>query len=316
MTDADHVPTWPELIILMCFGESEEQPFTGIVEVDDRYGDLPQTVRVHKSGSRYRVETLDGQLLFINGADRQWRFSPDGDMPVMITQEDDEGFGYGSYGYAIERPNPTRWRGDDFTTPTGPARPTSYLGRDAWEIELAPPPHKPAPIILTMDAATGMRMRWHSGRFGDVFRWTDIDHGVMHAEELFDWTGDYAWAATFDDDTPDDLREVIERDRHERAEQLAALRMPDLQVELTAHPELGVVEDDGSAHLSYDLEGFIVVERRPHSDAPWDHGVFPGESIEWSEGDVDWYVRVLDGVGSDQLAVIRAQLAEPRPDRE
>lgn len=207
MSDADRVPTWPELIIQMCFGETEEQPLTGIVEVDDRYADdedngLPRTVRVHKSGARYRVETLDGDPLFIKGSDREWRFSPGADVPVMITQEDDEGYGFGSYGYAIERPNPTNWRGDDFTTPTGPPRRTTYLGRDAWEIELAPPPHKPAPILLTIDALTGMQMRWHSERFGDVFRWTEISHGVVHADGVFDWTGDYAWATFLVRPTP------------------------------------------------------------------------------------------------------------------
>lgn len=320
MPDAAHVPTWPELIILMCFGESEELPFSGIVEVDDRYADgedepLPQTVRVHKSGARYRVETLEGELLFIKGSEREWRFSPGAEMPVMITQEDDEGFEFGSYAYAIVRPNPTNWRGDDFTTPTGPARHTTYLGRDAWEIELAPPPHKPAPILLTIDALTGMQMRWHSERFGDVFRWTEIEHDVVHGDELFDWTGECARSWLFaEDDAPEELREMIEREQRERAERLAALRMPDLHVELTAGPDLHAVEDDGSAHLSYDIEGFIVVERRPHSDDPWDHGSFPGESAEWSDGDIDWYVRVLDGVGPEQLASIRSQLSEPPPE--
>lgn len=319
MPDADIAPTWPELIILMCFGESEEQPFTGIVEVDDRYEDgedepLPRTVRVHKSGPRYRVETLGGELLFIKGADREWRFSPGAEMPVMIMQEDDEGFGFGSYGHAIQRPSPTHWRGDDFTTPTGPARHATYLGRDAWEVELAPPPHKPAPISLALDAATGMPMRWHSERFGDVFRWTEIEHGVAHADDLFEWTGDYAWARVFaEEDTPDDLREMIEREQRERAEQLATLRMPDLRIELTARPDLHVVED-GSAHLSYRLDGLVIVERRPHSDDPWDHGFYPGESAEWSDGDTDWYVRLADGVDSDQLASIREQLSEPPPE--
>jgi hypothetical protein len=235
----------------------------------------------------------------------------------MITQEDDEGFEFGSYGYAIERPRPTHWRGDDFTTPTGPARRTTYLGRDAWEVELAPPPHKPAPSILTVDAATGMPMRWHNERFGDTFRWTEIERGVTHADDFFEWAGDYAWAAAFfdGDDAPGELREMIEREQRERAEQLAALRIPDLRIELTARPHLHVVED-GSAHLSYQFDGLVIVERRPHSDDPWDHEPYPGESIEWSDGDIDWYVRTADGVGPEQLTTIRAQLAEPRPDRD
>ena len=107
---------------------------------------------------------------------------------------------------------------------------------------------------------------------------------------------------------------MIEREQRERAEQLAALRMPDLSLEVTARPDLHAVEPDGSAHLSYDISGFLSVERRPHSDAPWDHGSFPGESIEWSDGDLDWYVRAADGVEPEQLARIREQLSEPPPE--
>jgi hypothetical protein len=312
MPDADHVPTWPELIILMCFGESEEQPFTGIVEVDDRYADdeddpLPRTVRVHKSGSRYRVETLDGQPLYIRAADRGWRIRPGGDTAALVN-DDDEYIG-GSYADVIERPNPTRWRGNDFTTPTGPATRTSYLGREAWQVEIAPPPHKPAPITLIIDAATGMQLRWGNDEFGDIFRWTDIDREVELADELFTWDGPFGFAYGDPEELPADVRAMVERGDAERAEKAKALRVPSLTVQLSAKPELFDVGDDGSFHAMFDFGGFVIVERRPHSLKEWENDD-DREHSAWTEGGWDWRLRLSDDLDPSELSAIRAQLAK------
>lgn len=321
-------PSWPELMIWMCFGESEEAPFSGIVEVDDRYGDgdgdgddgdgdqptLPRTVRVHKRGALYRVETLDGDLLFIKGSDGYWRFTPGQRLPSMIT-DPDQGEGRGSYAYAIARPHPTRWQGDDFTTPTGPPRPTTYLGRDAWEIEIAPPPHKPAPITLTVDRATGMQLRWHSERFGsDVFRWTELDTDVSLDDALFTWEGAYIAAVVFAwDEMPDEMRESIERSEAEQAARWRGLGVPDLSISLDSAPVTFHVEDDGSFHVSYDFEAFLTVARRPHSTGPWDDDL-DERGMTWTEGAWDWVAHFSHGGGPDQLAHIRRQLSEPRPE--
>lgn len=48
------------------------------------------------------------------------------------------------------------WTGSDFTRPTDrPVREIDFLGRHCWEVELAPPSYKPAPIQLVVDVATG-----------------------------------------------------------------------------------------------------------------------------------------------------------------
>lgn len=330
-------PTWPELIILMCFGETEETPFTGIVEVEDRYGfgaadgaagdldvddmevDLPQTVRVHKSGHRYRVETLDGEVLYIKGADRAWRFTPGADAPGMVDFVEGEEMEFGSYGYAVERPDPTRWRGNNFTRPAGPMRPTTYLGRDAWEIEIAPPPHKPVPITLVIDATTGMQLRWGSDRFGDVFRWIHVEHGVYLADDLFTWDGP-AFLLYSDDYSgmSDDMREEFERADAERAAKAAALRLPDVRARVAGTMDVWGVEDDGSFHASIDFEAFVILDRRPHQDADWDdeHDDTDGRTRhEWSDGTWDWRLTVPPGIDDAEAAEIRRQLSEPRPDQ-
>jgi hypothetical protein len=55
-------PSWPELIILMCFGETEEMPFTGVVEVDEALvgagAELPRPVGAADVEDR-AVEVLD-----------------------------------------------------------------------------------------------------------------------------------------------------------------------------------------------------------------------------------------------------------------
>ncbi len=315
MPDAEHIPTWPELIILMCFGESEEEPFTGILEVDDRYDDEDgsprRTLRVHKSGARYRVETLDGDLLYIRAADRGWRFRPGSDTAGLVI--DDDEYSGGSYDYAIARPNPTRWRGNDFTTPTGPAARTTYLGREAWQVEIAPPPHKPAPATLVIDAATGQQLRWGNEEFGDVFRWTAIDYGVELADELFTWDGPFGFAYGDPEELPDDIRAMVERSDAEREQRARALRVPSMTIQVTAEPEMSDVGDDGSFHAMFDFAGYVNVERRPHASTQWEDED-DREHSTWTAGGWDWRVRLSDDIDPSQLAAIRAQLAEPPPE--
>jgi hypothetical protein len=323
-------PTWPELIVLMCFGESEEQPFTGVVTVDDPIagddgdgpdGDppLPTTVRVHKKGARYRVETLDGDVLHIRGTDRSFVFRPGSQTPAMTDWSDDDAFGSGTYGQAVARPRPTSWRGDDFTTPTGPPTRTTFLGRDAWHVELAPPPHKPAPVQLVVDAVTGMQLRWGSDRFGDVFRWISLETGVELDDSLFEWDGPFVfgWFGQ-GDDLPEDVREDIERSEREKAELAATIGVPALTMELGCVPQVLSVDSDGAYHALYDFEAFVTVRRRPRSDEHWELDGPDDETTRWVDDTWDWAVRLPGRSGdpgrSDRLARLRQQLAEPRRD--
>lgn len=78
-----------------------------------------------------------------------------------------------------------RWEGDDFTLPTGPELATTLLGRAAWSVELAPPPHKPFPMQTVIDADTGLIMRAGSEAFGTFHEWTDLDTDADLPAALF-----------------------------------------------------------------------------------------------------------------------------------
>ncbi|MCU1678809.1 MAG: hypothetical protein JWM93_3567 [Frankiales bacterium] len=196
------VPSWPELIMLMYFGESEEHPFVGVLEVDRWYREpvvgepLPDTVRVYTKGARYRVETLDGHVLFIRGTDRTWRFFPGSTSPVLrllgeredgVLRELGERPGFGSYQHAIERPPLTSWHVDESAERVAPLGAT-YLGRDAWEVELPPRPNRASGAQLTIDATTGQQLRCGSDHRDD-FRWTELREAPELDDALFTWEG-------------------------------------------------------------------------------------------------------------------------------
>ncbi|AFR46747.1 hypothetical protein [Gordonia sp. KTR9] len=63
----------------------------------------------------------------------------------------------------------------DFHTPAGPPTETTIAGRPAWDFLLQPPPNKPNPLNVTMDAETGACLRMRGHAHGDE-RLTEITH--------------------------------------------------------------------------------------------------------------------------------------------
>jgi hypothetical protein len=315
-------PSWSELMILMFFGEAEETPFSGVLEVDGWYSGneqhqtLPDTVRVHKSGRRYRVETLRGDVLFIRGTDRAWRFPRSADRPIMMRDtDDDHDFGFGSYAVAVERPRLSVWRDQDLAAPAKPPVAARYLGRDAWDVEITFSSTTRAAAQLTIDATNGMLLRWGSDLFGDDFRWNQLREAPDLDEALFTWDGDA-------DAVDEQMRDAIARlgpstvlpDGEDVAHRAGDAR-PDcpvgpLSVSVTAEPEVFEIAGDGSYHVGFDLGGFVSVFRRPHSDAPWHRGDQREGWTTWSEGGWDWTVRSSTELDATQLAVIRGQLTQ------
>ncbi|MGW6694417.1 hypothetical protein ACWF62_11635 [Rhodococcus sp. NPDC054953] len=109
-------------------------------------------VRLWRDGPRTRIDTRTGEPLFICDGDTAWRFEHD-EPPLRADARRVHYLGPGRE-LAVTRPA-TDWLGNDFTRPTGPVVDTEFLGRRCWEVELAPPPRKPAPIRLIVDAETG-----------------------------------------------------------------------------------------------------------------------------------------------------------------
>lgn len=313
----------------MTAGEQEEQPFVGVLEVTEWQRDdddevhpasddersWPSPVRVFKDRQRYRVEALDGTLLTIRDATDVYVFHPPGHelhdhepgVPTKSARED--GIHPGAHGADIARRSPRDWSGDDFTTPTGPPRAVTCLGRPAWEVELAPPPHKPSPLVLVVDAVTGMTYEQRSAAFGVLSRWTEIVTVESHPDELFRWDGEvYEYWATSGPMTQDDEREW----ERQRAERVASMGLGPLEltVPVTTYPH--EVEDDGSFFVSLSADAQGVLVRRPTSSEPWDPDISYPFVTQWSDGHWDWCV--ASDSSAQHLDQIRRQLAEPRPD--
>ncbi|MET0928786.1 MAG: hypothetical protein ABWX74_04680 [Aeromicrobium sp.] len=312
------IPTWPELIGLMSAGEARETPFSGILEVDGWYsGDhrsetLPNTVRVFKWRARYRVETLSGEVLFIRGADRAWRFPRSSHLPIVAHRPDgryDRCFG--SYAVAIDRPRPGTWLDPDPEADAVRVTGSVYLGRPSWDVVIPDPAAAAGAAHLTIDAATGMLLRRGSALLGDDFRWTRFADLPAVDDSRFAWDGDVA---------DEDARVVDEEPVPAPvARPGSSGRRPitPLSVTLTGQPEIFELTDDGSFHLGYDLGGFVSVFRRPH-DASVGPVVDEREGwTTWTDDGWDWSIKLPAGLHPDQVAAIRQQLrrpAEPRHD--
>ena len=315
-------PSWLELMVRMIAGEREEEPFVGLLEVStyDEDSPWPSVVRVFKDRGRYRVEDLDGAVLTIRNDEHTFVFRTDGDdhrqdcdlpagVPHRYDNDGDGEYRPGAHAEFIERRPPTDWRGDDFTTPTGPARATTHLGRDAWEVELAPPDHKPSPLVLTIDARHGMTYEQRSISFGTLSRWRELAIVESHADQLFEWHGECVYYEV-------GLREVTDQDEaeweRERAERVAELGLGPIELRLPARMHPHEMSEDGSLFVSLDVRADGVLLRRPTSPEAWETDIDYRFEDRWSDGTWDWCAASHRSV--EMVAQIRRQLAEPRPE--
>ncbi|MGI8695684.1 MAG: hypothetical protein ACR2JQ_03405, partial [Mycobacteriales bacterium] len=103
--------------------------------------------RVWRDGVRARIEDGDGRITIIVGAEQCWRFDRAHDSPEVSPSDAVRYAGNGIE--LLARREPEAFAADDFTRPTNrPIGATTFLGRPAWTVELAPPQHKPHPIQL------------------------------------------------------------------------------------------------------------------------------------------------------------------------
>lgn len=312
---------WLEILVRVCGGEQAERPFIGVLEVfdpeaEDEDGEptWPSQVRVFKDRDRYRVESLDGRLLTIRSHEFTYAFH-DAETPARMPNEDEASGG--AHSHAIRRREPRDWRGDDFTKPAGPPRATQYLGRDAWEIELAPPRHKPSPYVMTVDAVNGMVLEEHSVMFGPLSRWLELDEQESLPEELFVWGGDFfqGFGGSYED-LPEEIRDQIDAENADRQKTLERLAIAPISIGLTATPDLHEWDDDGSFYASFDLSGMVILMRRPHSDEPWEREMRMPGLIEWGDGTWDWMLRSTEEVSAEQLEHVQRSIMAAEPPKE
>jgi hypothetical protein len=181
-------PTWfDRLVRLTVDGAGGEDRVRGVVRArieDD--GGTEFSYQVARRGKLFRCTSLKGEVHIIAGRETVWsrgENSPDGYAEPRaghVAPPDD-------YGFGTARPNDERWVGDDFTVVTGPPRQVEFLGRDAWEVELAPPKHKPFPMQVTIDAQTGLLLREANAAFGTFHEWIELDTDADVPDELFSW---------------------------------------------------------------------------------------------------------------------------------
>lgn len=306
--------TWPQLVALMALGNGSEPSLRGTVRSrdvrpveDDEPADLEipghgryqlgeGRVRVFKRGNLVRRERPDGRPLAIQGADTMWIWEGDNTVPTAFPRRTT------AWGWPdsplTQRRGMDDWSGDDFTQPNAAPTPTQFLERDAWHVELRPPAHKPFPLTLIVDAATGLVLQQRNDGFHSVAEWEELEFDVALADELFVWEGE--------SQPPPDLRAEHEADMARRREWLERNGIGPLSLALPVELMLHEQSDDGAFHASLraNLDGSLA--RRRHSEEPWDLLMNWPHMHRWSGGEWDWWLSTDEPLPEEVLEVIRS----------
>jgi hypothetical protein len=143
--------------------------------------------RVVRDGYRVRCSALDGAVHVVAGHDTVW-FRRD-DPARVVTKPIRQGFVPvpDDYDFGVRPFDWDRWNGDDFTTPIGGPEEVVMLGRPAWRITLAPPPHKPEPIQMVVEQQTFLVLRRGNQAFGTYREWIELDLDPDIDEDQFTW---------------------------------------------------------------------------------------------------------------------------------
>lgn len=264
----------------------------------------PVLTRAWRSGRRVRLERPDGRPSLLVGERSCWQFR--GDDPVPVESPSSAVAYQGNGTQLLRRREASEFTGDDFTRPTGPVGRTTFLGRDAYTVELAPPAHKPFPIQLVVDAETGLVLQQRNDGFGSVDEWVEIVVGEHLDDQLFRWQGP-------------SRSEADERAEHEREWQadLAAraqwFRDNVAPLPLRLELDLGVLlhehGPDGSFQASIGEGGLGMLARRPSSDQEWQLG-WSRVQHRWTEGGWDWALSMDGAELSDAgLAALKRALS-------
>jgi hypothetical protein len=275
--------------------------FTGMRHGVDDYSDAPP-LRVWRDGSNIRIEEPDGRPNVIVGDELCWRFDPEHDTPVVSASV---GVRYdGSGTHLLCRREPREFADFDFTRPMGPVGETTFLGRRAWTVELAPPRHKPHPIQLVVDAETGLILQQRNDGFGSVDEWVEFVVGERLDEHLFRWEGD----ARTDDDEQAALHVQHETDMLRRHEWFVAnvARLP-ITVELALNVHVHQYDDTGAFQASLGERHQGSLARRPHRDTAWELG-WSDDTTFWSDDRWDWAVSLRDQITPGGLEALQRQL--------
>jgi hypothetical protein len=260
-------------------------------ESPDPAKEEPVLTRVWRSGRRIRLERPDGRPSLIVGDERCWRFR--GDDPVPVESPNRAVVYQGNGTQLLHRREAGEFTGNDFTRPTGPVGETTFLGRPAYTVELAPPPHKPFPIQLVVDRETGLVLQQRNDGFGSVDEWTEFVLGEDAEDQLFHWDG----PSRPESDERAEREREWQADLAERAEWFRSnvASLP-LRLELDLSVLVNIHEPDGSFQASLGESGLGSLARRPSSEEDWQLG-WSTVQHRWTKDGWDWALSIHD----DQL---------------
>ncbi|EME24084.1 hypothetical protein [Rhodococcus triatomae] len=267
-------------------------------------------VRLYRWGRRSRIESLDGQALFVSDGATAWDFTSDSARPRCTELRQLHSPGAGRY--LVITPRVEHWVGHHHARPAGPVTDVEFLGRRCWSVDLAARESQNLPkpsLRLVVDAETGAVVAQHSGDGVDGAVFTDLVVGTPVDPALFTWDGPVVTDAESREragrggppTTP--REEALQWFRDEVA--AGPIRVPVLTdftpnyVDLTDAPSGAF-----SALLGHgDKTGWLV--RRRRSDEPWAVKTH-GHQIAWSTDDFDWACQINRGT-LDEAGIVALQ---------
>jgi hypothetical protein len=235
----------------------------------------PVLTRAWRSGRRVRLERPDGRPALIVDDESCWQFR--GDDPVPVVSPSSAVAYQGNGTRLLHRRASSDFTGEDFTRPIGPVGTTTFLGREAYTVELAPPAHKPFPVQLVVDGETGLVLQQRNDGFGAVDEWIELVVGEQLDEQLFRWQG----PSTSEADERAEREREWQADLAERTDWFRANVTPlPLRIELEAGVLLHEHQPDGSFQASIGESGLGMLARRPSSEENW--------QLRWSHVQHRW----------------------------
>ncbi len=184
---------------------------------------------------------------------------------------------------------------------------TTFLGRPAYTVELAPPAHKPFPIQLVIDSETGLVLQQRNDGFGSVDEWVELVVGEQLDESAVPLAGPVpvgggraGRARAGVAGRPGRPGGLVPRPRRHRCR---------CAWNWSSGVHVHVHEPDGSFQASIGEGGLGMLARRPSSAADWQLG-WAQVQHRWSADGWDWALSMHgDQLTEAGLAALKRALA-------
>jgi hypothetical protein len=300
------IRSWPEpeVIGYVALGSNPLPVFAGgRPSVDGQ--SPPPPIRVWRDGHRLRIEEPDGTINLIVSDTTCWQFDQNHDIPLATPHTELRYRGSGTQ--LLTRRDASEFLDDDFTRPTGPVGATTFLGRLAWTVELAPPPHKPYPLQLVVDAETGIVLQERNDGFGTVEEWVEFVVGDTLDPALFKWDGQSRSEAV--ERAERDARHLVDLEGRRQwfADHVTGGPLHiELELDVLVHRH----DDAGEFEASLGKHHIGMLARRPRSNQPWDLH-WQHVQHRWRTPRWDWAMTFYDDIATaDSIEALKQQLGQ------